>query len=175
MTADYYKVEVQMKSNDTLDDICKRFEQNSEKLYAICIAILKQLSQESLEKVLISVVENQYESSKNSSTIEQRLEKFTVTTKDYRKNILDKNEEFFKDLGNILLEERKADIDEYMSSIQLPIPVNVELLITKVKDMIGRINLVDEKCKNDIWRLMCNMVKLTEKYRIIKGYSNTKP
>lgn len=174
MTGEYYKIDVEIKENDTLDGICSRFDQNSQKLYAICIAALNQLAQDSAEKVIVSVVESEYESNTKSTTIEERLEKFTMTTKEYRANIIQKDEAFFKNLGNIILDERRAEIDKYMSE-DVKIPIKTDVLIEKVKALISRIDNVDSKCRGDIWRIMCNLIKLTEKYRIVKGYSATKP
>ena len=175
MAAEYYKIDVEIRDNDTLEGICDRFDQNSQKLYAICIAALKQLAIDPAEKVIIAAVEEKYQTSRKDSSVEERLEKFTITTKEYRSNIMQKDEAFFKNLGNILLDERKADIDKYVKDASISIPINTDLLIEKVKALISRIDTVDSKCKSDIWRIMCNLIKLTEKYRIVKGYDSTQP
>lgn len=142
---------------DTKDNLLSRFEKNSSALYKICVAILKDLSENSGEDALIRIMETKYSSIIKNTTEQDRLENFSVQTKNYIGKILDKDEEFFNKLGSVILDQHADNIQKQLGNMGSNV-INV------LKKMINRIAGVDQKVKDKIWTILINMLKLSTKY-----------
>lgn len=142
---------------DTRDNLLSRFEKNSSALYKICVAILKDLSENSGEDAIIQIMETKYNSIIKNTTEQDRLENFSVQTKKYIGKILDKDEEFFNKLGSVILDQHADNIQKQLGNMGSNV-INV------LKNMINRISGVDQKVKDKIWTILINMLKLSMKY-----------
>jgi hypothetical protein len=142
---------------DTRDNLLSRFEKNSSALYKICVAILKDLSENSGEDAIIQIMETKYNSIIKNTTEQDRLENFSVQTKKYIGKILDKDEEFFNKLGSVILDQHADNIQKQLGNMGSNV-INV------LKNMINRISRVDQKVKDKIWTILINMLKLSMKY-----------
>lgn len=171
----YYKVDVEITSKDTVPSLCERFKTNSEALIQICIATAKALKKNITEELLINVVEEVINAEVKVDDVEQKLIKFIVASKPYRKQILAMDEEFFKKLGEMLLDERRSDIEKSTQERKISLPVNFDAVMDIVRDMISRVDMIDVTTKAQIWRLLINLLKLGEKYRVLKGCAVYEP
>lgn len=153
------------KQKDTPNNLLNRFDKNSQALYNICIAVLKDLSNKR-ELIIVNVLDSKYQKIIENTTEDERLIDFASRVESYISKIMNKDEDFFNNLGSMMLDKYSDNV------IQI---VGNDLgkgVIDTLKNMISRITQVDQGVKDRIWKILINMLKISHKFKLVTSENN---